>query len=217
MVVSVIIADDSEIVRRGLGDILASAADVHVVGQAWDGRSAVDMARRTSPDVALMDIRMPGMDGLTATRELRALPVPPAILILTSFGGDAYVDEALRAGAHGFLLKDSPPEELLRAVRHVARGHGVLDPVVAGPLLERFAERDTLLTDQEQRILDSLSDKDRRLLALIGRGLANAEIGELTHASEGTVKNQVSRLLRKIGAENRVRAARFAYRAGLEG
>ncbi|MFD0427710.1 response regulator transcription factor [Streptomyces zhihengii] len=108
MVVSVIIADDSEIVRRGLGDILASAADVHVVGQAWDGRSAVDMARRTSPDVALMDIRMPGMDGLTATRELRALPVPPAILILTSFGGDAYVDEALRAGAHGFLLKDSP-------------------------------------------------------------------------------------------------------------
>ncbi|MFF9016919.1 response regulator [Streptomyces sp. NPDC014870] len=214
--ISVLVADDSEIVRRGLSDILASADDIHVVGQAWDGHSAVDLARRMSPDVALVDIRMPGMDGLAATRELRALPAAPRVLILTTFSADEYVEEAIAAGAGGFLLKNSPPEELLRAVRYVATGHGVLDPAVAGRVMEQVAQRSTRLTAEEQGRLDSLNDKERRLLGLIGRGLSNAGIGEEIHASEGTVKNQVSRLLAKIGADNRVQAARLAYRAGLE-
>ncbi|MFJ6122760.1 response regulator transcription factor [Streptomyces sp. NPDC092129] len=111
MVIHVLVADDSEIVRRGIGDVLESADDVHVVAQAWDGRSAVDAARQFSPDVALLDIRMPGMDGLAATREIRALPVPPRVIILTMFGEDEHVDTAVQAGASGFLLKDTPPEE----------------------------------------------------------------------------------------------------------
>ncbi|MEU4269532.1 response regulator transcription factor [Streptomyces sp. NPDC026092] len=214
--ISVLVADDSEIVRRGLSEILASADDIHVVGQAWDGHSAVDLARRMSPDVALVDIRMPGMDGLAATRELRALPAAPRVLILTTFGADEYVEEAIAAGAGGFLLKNSPPEELLRAVRYVATGQGILDPAVTGWVMEQVAQQSTRLTVEEQGLLDGLSDKERRLLGLIGRGLSNAGIGEEIHASEGTVKNQVSRLLAKIGADNRVQAARLAYRAGLE-
>ncbi|MFD4692171.1 response regulator [Streptomyces sp. NPDC058463] len=214
--INVLVADDSEIVRRGLGEILASADDIHVVAQAWDGRSAVDAASRLNPDVALVDIRMPGMDGLAATRELRALPVPPRVLILTMFAEDEYVDEAIRAGAGGFLLKDTPPEELLRSVRLVAAGEATLDPSVTGRVMDQLAQHSVRLTTQEQRALESLTGREREILGLIGRGLPNAGIGEVLHISEGTVKNQVSRLLTKIGAENRVQAARLAYRAGME-
>ncbi|WP_329213918.1 response regulator transcription factor [Streptomyces sp. NBC_00683] len=214
--INVLVADDSEIVRRGLGDILASADDIHVVAQAWDGRSAVDAASRLNPDVALVDIRMPGMDGLAATRELRALPVPPQVLILTMFAEDEYVDEAIRAGASGFLLKDTPPEELLRSVRLVAAGEATLDPSVTGRVMDQLAQHSVRLTAQEQRALESLTGREREILGLIGQGLPNAGIGEVLHISEGTVKNQVSRLLTKIGAENRVQAARLAYRAGME-
>ncbi|MFE6040577.1 response regulator [Streptomyces sp. NPDC056452] len=214
--INVLVADDSEIVRRGLGDILASADDIHVVAQAWDGRSAVDAASRLNPDVALVDIRMPGMDGLAATRELRALRVPPQVLILTMFAEDEYVDEAIRAGASGFLLKDTPPEELLRSVRLVAAGEATLDPSVTGRVMDQLAQHSVQLTTQEQRALESLTGREREILGLIGRGLPNAGIGAVLHVSEGTVKNQVSRLLTKIGAENRVQAARLAYRAGME-
>ncbi|MFB7997336.1 response regulator [Streptomyces sp. NPDC056002] len=216
MVIHVLVADDSEIVRRGLSDILSSADDIHVVDQAWDGRSAVDAARRLRPDVALVDIRMPGMDGIAATRELQALPDPPRVLILTMFAEDEYVDEAVSAGASGFLLKDTPPEELLRSVRLVAAGKSTLDPTVTGRVMEQLAQHAIRLTAQEQQALDSLTEREREILALIGRGMSNADIGKELHASEGTVKNQVSRLLTKIGADNRVQAARLAYRAGLE-
>ncbi|MGW4386775.1 response regulator [Streptomyces sp. NPDC004685] len=216
MVIHVLVADDSEIVRRGLSDILSSVDDIHVVHQAWDGRSAVDAARRLRPDVALVDIRMPGMDGIAATRELQALPDPPRVLILTMFGEDEYVDEAVSAGASGFLLKDTPPEELLRSVRLVAAGKSTLDPSVAGRVMEQLAQHAVRLTTQEQQALDSLTEREREILGLIGRGMSNANIGKELHASEGTVKNQVSRVLAKIGADNRVQAARLAYRAGME-
>ncbi|MFF1259237.1 MULTISPECIES: response regulator [unclassified Streptomyces] len=216
MVIHVLVADDSEIVRRGLSDILSSADDIHVVDQAWDGRSAVDAARRLRPDVALLDIRMPGMDGIAATRELQALPDPPRVLILTMFAEDEYVDEAVSAGASGFLLKDTPPEELLRSVRLVAAGKSTLDPSVTGRVMEQLAQHAVRLTTQEQQALDSLTEREREVLGLIGRGMSNANIGKELHASEGTVKNQVSRVLAKIGADNRVQAARLAYRAGME-
>ncbi|WTT64533.1 response regulator transcription factor [Streptomyces sp. NBC_00081] len=214
--IHVLVADDSEIVRRGLSDILSSADDIHVVDQAWDGRSAVDAARRLRPDVALLDIRMPGMDGIAATRELQALPDPPRVLILTMFAEDEYVDEAVSAGASGFLLKDTPPEELLRSVRLVAAGKSTLDPSVTGRVMEQLAQHAVRLTTQEQQALDSLTEREREVLGLIGRGMSNANIGKELHASEGTVKNQVSRVLAKIGADNRVQAARLAYRAGME-
>ncbi|MFH8735705.1 response regulator [Streptomyces sp. NPDC017964] len=216
MVIHVLVADDSEIVRRGLSDILSSADDIHVVDQAWDGRSAVDAARRLRPDVALLDIRMPGMDGIAATHELQALPDPPRVLILTMFAEDEYVDEAVSAGASGFLLKDTPPEELLRSVRLVAAGKSTLDPSVTGRVMEQLAQHAIRLTTDEQQALDSLTAREREILGLIGRGMSNAGIGKELHASEGTVKNQVSRLLAKIGADNRVQAARLAYRAGME-
>ncbi|WP_240653724.1 response regulator transcription factor [Streptomyces sp. AcE210] len=169
-----------------------------------------------SPDVALLDIRMPGMDGIAATRELQALPDPPRVLILTMFAEDEYVDEAVSAGASGFLLKDTPPEELLRSVRLVAAGKSTLDPSVTGRVMEQLAQHAIRLTTQEQQALDSLTAREREILGLIGRGMSNANIGKELHASEGTVKNQVSRLLAKIGADNRVQAARLAYRAGME-
>ncbi|MGW2563582.1 response regulator [Streptomyces sp. NPDC001514] len=214
--IHVLIADDSEIVRRGLSDIVESSDDMHVVAQAWDGRSAVDAARQFSPDVTLLDIRMPGMDGLAATREMRALPRPPRVLILTTFSADEYVDEAVRAGASGFLLKDTPPEELLRAVRQVAEGKAALDPAVTGRVLDALAGQASQLTEAEKQVLESLSERDLEVLKLIAKGLSNADIGAALHISEGTVKGQVSRLLAKIGAGNRVQAARLAYRAGLE-
>ncbi|MEU8485960.1 response regulator transcription factor [Streptomyces sp. NPDC048641] len=213
--IQVLVADDSEIVRRGLSNILASADDIHVVAEAWDGRSAVDAARSLNPDVALLDIRMPGMDGLAATRELQALPAPPRVLILTTFAADEYVDEAVQSGASGFLLKDAPPEELLRSVRLIAAGGATLDPSVTGRVMEQLAQHAVRLTEQEQRSLDALTGREREVLGLIGRGLSNAAIGAALHVSEGTVKNQVSRLLTKVGADNRVQAARLAFRAGL--
>ncbi len=216
MVINVLVADDSEIVRRGLYDVFASAEDMHVVAQAWDGHSALEAARQFSPDVALVDIRMPGMDGLATTRQMRALPVPPRVLVLTMFGEDEYVDEAIRAGASGFLLKDTAPDELLSAVRRIARGQALLDPAVTPRIMQQLAEHSSRLTPAEQQVLDALGDRERRLLRLIARGLSNAAIGAELHLTEGTVKGQVSRLLAKLGADNRVQAARLAYRSGLD-
>ncbi|MFI9649992.1 response regulator [Streptomyces sp. NPDC052040] len=216
MVVQVLVVDDSEIVRRGLSDVLESSPELHVVAQAWDGHSALAAARRFTPDVALVDIRMPGMDGLKATRELRALPHPPRVVILTTFGEDEYVDEAVRAGASGFLLKDTPPEELVRAVRDVATGKATLDPAVTGRVLDTLAQQAPQLDVREQAALATLTERELEVLRLVGRGLSNVDIGKALHITEGTVKGQVSRLLAKLGVDNRVQAARLAYRAGLE-
>ncbi|MGP3683334.1 response regulator [Streptomyces sp. IBSNAI002] len=215
--IQVLVADDSEIVRHGLCRVLESADDVHVVAEAWDGQSAVEAAGRFSPDVALVDIHMPGVDGLAATRALRSLPVPPRVLILTTFARDEYVDEAVLAGASGYLLKDTPALDLLAAVRHVAAGRASLDPTVTARVMEQLATRGSAqLTRDERVVMDSLTVREVELLRLIGLGLSNARIGETLYLTEGTVKGQVSRLLAKIGAENRVQAARLAYRAGLE-
>ncbi|MFF4602919.1 response regulator [Streptomyces sp. NPDC001339] len=215
-VIQVLVADDSEIVRRGLSEVIEASGDLHVVAQAWDGRSAVEAARRFSPDVALVDIRMPGMDGLTATRELRALPRPPRVVILTTFGEDEYVDEAVRVGASGFLVKDTPPEELVRAVRQVAEGKAALDPAVTGRVLDALAEQVPRLSAEEKAALASLTDRELEVVRLVGRGLSNTDIGAALHITEGTVKGQVSRLMAKLGADNRVQVARLAYRAGLD-
>ncbi|WP_343066974.1 response regulator transcription factor [Streptomyces rectiverticillatus] len=215
-VIQVLVADDSEIVRRGLNDVLESSEELHVVAQAWDGHSAVEAARRFSPDVALIDIRMPGMDGLKATRELRALSHPPRVVILTTFGEDEYVDEAVRAGASGFLLKDTLPEDVIRAVLDVAAGKATLDPAVTGRVMDTLAQQAPQLDPREEKALASLTERELQVLRLVGRGLSNADIGKSLHITEGTVKGQVSRLLTKLGADNRVQAARLAYRAGLE-
>ncbi|MFI6056405.1 response regulator [Streptomyces violascens] len=214
--IQVLVCDDSELVRRGLSEVINASGDLHVVAQAWDGRSAVDYARRYSPDLALLDIRMPGMDGLTATRQITGLPRPPRVVILTTFCEDEYVDEAVRAGAAGFLLKDTPPDILLRALRLVAAGHATLDPAVTGHVLRALSENSLQVSPTESKTLDALTERDIQLLRLIGRGLTNADIGATLHLTEGTVKGRVSRLLAKIGADNRVQAARLAYRAGLE-
>ncbi|QLE75822.1 response regulator transcription factor [Streptomyces rectiverticillatus] len=214
--IQVLVADDSEIVRRGLNDVLESSEELHVVAQAWDGHSAVEAARRFSPDVALIDIRMPGMDGLKATRELRALSHPPRVVILTTFGEDEYVDEAVRAGASGFLLKDTLPEDVIRAVLDVAAGKATLDPAVTGRVMDTLAQQAPQLDPREEKALASLTERELQVLRLVGRGLSNADIGKSLHITEGTVKGQVSRLLTKLGADNRVQAARLAYRAGLE-
>ncbi|MBF9072777.1 response regulator transcription factor [Streptacidiphilus sp. NEAU-YB345] len=212
--VHVLVADDSELVRRGLVDVLESSDELHVVAQAWDGRSAVDAARSASPDVALVDIRMPGLDGLAATREMRGLPRPPRVLILTTFAEDEYVREALEAGASGFLLKDTPPRELIRAVVQVAEGLTPLDPAVAGQVVESFTGI-ARLSAAEQEMVASLAPREVELIGMIGHGWSNAQIAAALHVAEGTAKSQVSRLLTKIGAENRVQAARLAIRAGL--
>ncbi|UNM16741.1 response regulator transcription factor [Streptomyces formicae] len=214
--IKVLIADDNQIVRRGLGDVIESASDMHVVAEAWDGQSAVDAARQASPDVVLMDIRMPGMDGLTATRHIRQLALPPRILILTTFSEDEYVHEAVQSGANGFLLKDSSPEDILRAVRDLAAGGGALDSTVTERVLDTLASQAAQLTSAEAAALESLTERETEVLRLVGRGLSNAAIGAELHLTEGTVKGMVSRLLAKIGADNRVQAARLAYRAGLE-
>ncbi|GAA0346775.1 response regulator transcription factor [Streptomyces blastmyceticus] len=221
MVVSVLVVDDSEIMRRGLAEVLEASRDVHVVGQAWDGHSAVEAARQFVPDVALVDIRMPGMDGLTATRRLRLLPRPPFVVILTMFGEDEYLVEALDAGVSGFLLKNTPPDQLVRAILLVAQGHSMVDPAVTGRIMQLATARRQAeaggpeLTGDERVVLASLGERDRELLVLIGQGQSNAQIAGQLGAGEGTVRGQVSRLLSRLGLDNRVQAALLAYRAGL--
>ena len=220
-VVQVVVADDSEVVRRGLTEIIDASGDLHVVGQAWDGGSAVETVRRLAPRVVLMDIRMPGMDGITATRQILALPDPPRVLILTMFSEDQFVDDAVCAGAAGFLLKDTPPRELMRAIREVAAGRSMLDPIVTARVMEQAAaaqggtDDDSGLTEAERRLLGLLGERDVELVRLIAQGMTNADIGARLHVAEGTVRSQVSRLLTRLGFDNRVQIARLAYRAGL--
>ncbi|WP_062349182.1 response regulator [Herbidospora yilanensis] len=195
----------------GLTAMLAAQADLEVAGEAADGLAAVEETRRLRPDVVLMDIRMPRLDGIEATRRVRALPHAPAVLVLTTFDLDQYVYDALRAGAGGFLLKDAPPSRLAEAVRTVAEGQALLAPAVTRRLIERFLtvpERDT-------EVLDRLTDREREVLTLIGRGRSNAEIAADLCVAEATVKTHVSRVLMKAGLRDRVAAVVFAYEQGL--
>ncbi|GAA1042862.1 response regulator transcription factor [Virgisporangium ochraceum] len=210
MTVRVLVADDQEAVRSGLVLILDTAADIEVVGQARDGLQAVAAARDLRPDVVLMDIRMPGRDGIAATRDIVA--EGGSVLILTTFDLDEYVYAGLRAGASGFLVKDVDAAGLIDAVRTVARGDGVIAPAVTRRLIAAFAATTPAL---DLTALDTLTAREREVLAVMGRGRSNAEIGVDLGMAESTVKTHVSRLLGKLGVRTRVQAAIAAREAGL--
>jgi DNA-binding NarL/FixJ family response regulator len=213
--VSVLIADDQALVRAGFRAILEGQPDIAVVGEAVDGRDALDLVRRRRPDVVLMDIQMPGVDGLEATRRVlaEAGEDPIAVLMLTTFDLNEYVYDALRAGASGFLLKDVPPEQLIAAVRIVAAGDALIAPSITKRLIEQFARTAPRRTPPPQ--LAELTPREREVLTLIARGLSNREIaGELV-LSEATVKTHVKRVLAKLEVRDRVQVVVLAYEAGL--
>jgi len=214
--IKVLLVDDEELVRSGLRLILGTAGDIEVVAECSDGAQVFEAVRRYRPDVVLLDIRMPGTNGLTAMERLRALPEPPRVAVLTTFDVDEYVSQALRMGAAGFLLKDTEPDQLVRAVRDIAAGGAVLDPGVASRLLVTLADGQRV-AEPARQLLAGLSDREREVLGLLGKGMSNAEIGGSLHLSEATVKGYVSSVLGKVGATNRVQAALVAYRAGLVG
>ncbi|HEU5333549.1 MAG TPA: response regulator transcription factor [Actinocrinis sp.] len=217
MSINVLIADDQTLVRSGLRAIIDSEPGMRVVGEAGDGAEAVEAVRRLRPHVALMDIRMPHLDGVAATKALLhgAAPVPTRILILTTFHLDAYVTEALRAGASGFLLKEATADQLVEAVRVIASGEAILAPTVTRRLLERMTGDSDAAADDGQRIKDLLSAREVDVLLLIARGLSNAEIGATLHLAQTTVKSHVQSILGKLGVRDRLQAAVAAYDAGL--
>jgi DNA-binding NarL/FixJ family response regulator len=210
----VLIADDQALVRAGFRKLLESAPDLDVVGEAADGRDAVDQARRLRPNVVLMDIRMPRLDGIEATRRLTADGDDMRVLILTTFGLDDYVYEALRAGASGFMLKDAPPEELLAAIEVVARGDALIAPSVTRSVIEEFVRRSPAAAPPAP-VLDELTAREREVLELLARGLSNAEIAERLVVSDGTVKTHVAHVLGKLRLRDRVQAVILAYEAGV--
>jgi DNA-binding NarL/FixJ family response regulator len=215
-VIRVLVADDQTLVRAGFRVLVESAPDLEVVGEAGDGVEAVELARRELPDVVLMDIRMPRMDGLEATRRIVALDRAEGIrvLVLTTFDLDEYVYEALRAGASGFLLKDTPPGDLLAAIRVVAAGDALLAPGVTRRLIAEFARRPEP-SAVTPAALAALTDREREVLALVARGLSNAEIAELLVVSGATAKTHVSRVLAKLHARDRAQLVMLAYETGL--
>jgi DNA-binding NarL/FixJ family response regulator len=215
-VTRVLIVDDEALVRAGLRMILESADDLDVVGEAEDGADAAEAVRRCGPDVVLMDVRMPRLDGIAATAAVRALDPAPSVIVLTTFDLDDHVFGALQAGAAGFLLKDTPPRELVQAVRVVASGASMLSPTVTTRLISHFTADDQ--PDRRQAARDrlaGLTGRESEVLAEVGRGLSNAEIGTALFMSEATVKAHVSRLLVKMAVANRVQLAIVAHDAGL--
>lgn len=211
--IDVLLADDQEMVRTGIRLIVESEDDVRVVGEAVDGRQAVDRARLLRPDVVLMDIQMPVLDGIEATRSLMGEDEPPRVLMLTTFERDDYIAAALQAGASRFLLKNAPPEVLIAGIRTVAAGDGMLSPEVTRRLIERLAEQG--LVERRDDLLEPLTQREREVLLLVAKGLSNGEIAEELVVSEATVKTHVTRVLSKLQLRDRVQAVAFAYRAGL--
>ncbi|MGW7362735.1 response regulator [Streptomyces sp. NPDC054841] len=220
MTIRVIIVDDQAMVRAGFAALLAAQADIDVVGEAPDGRQGVDVARSTRPDVVLMDVRMPELDGLAAAREILQPPPGvvhvPKVLMLTTFDVDDYVYEALRAGASGFLLKDAPPADLISAVRVVAAGEALLAPSVTRRLIADFAaQRPAPRKDRASLRLNGLTPRETEVLELIARGLSNQEIAGRLILAEQTVKTHIGRVLAKVGLRDRAQAVIFAYESGL--
>ncbi|MFI2777922.1 response regulator transcription factor [Streptomyces sp. ALB3] len=214
--IRVLVTDDEPLIRAGIRMILSSADDIDVVAEAANGREAVELARSRSVDVALLDIQMPVMDGLTALAELRRTAPRVRVLILTTFGERHNVLRALTEGSAGFLLKDSAPAELMRAVRAAAAGEAYLSPGATRHVVDSLASGGTTLrAEQARRRLEKLTEREREVLALLGEGLSNADAGQRIHMSEATVKTYVSRILAKLGCENRVQAALLARDAGL--
>jgi DNA-binding NarL/FixJ family response regulator len=214
MTVRVLVADDQALMRGGFRMILDAQDDIEVVGEAIDGRDAIHQFRRLHPDVVVMDVRMPAMDGIEATRQLTMADPPARVLILTMFELDEYVFEALRAGASGFLLKDRPPEELVAAVRVVAAGEALLAPSVTRRLIEEFSRHQDVAPAPPAE-LDQLTDRERDVLLLMAHGLSNGEIAERLFVAETTVKTHVGRVLQKLYLRDRAQAIVLAYESGL--
>jgi DNA-binding NarL/FixJ family response regulator len=210
--IDVVIADDQALVRAGFRMILESQPDIHVLAEAADGEEAVAACRKHHPTVALIDIRMPALDGIEATRRIAASgDSAPKILILTTFDLDQYVYDALRAGASGFLLKDAGPENLITAVRQVVHGDALLAPSITRRLIEKFAQPDAAATEIDSNMIASLTPRELQVLKLIARGLNNAEIANTLFLSESTIKTHVTRLLSKLDLRDRTQAVVFAY------
>jgi DNA-binding NarL/FixJ family response regulator len=214
-VTSLVIADDQGMVRAGFRSLLAAEPDLEVVGEAANGEEAVEVVTRLAPDVTLMDIRMPVLDGIAATRRLVEDGVPTRVLVLTTFDLDEYVFEALRAGASGFLLKDAPAEELAAAIRVVASGESLLAPGVTRRVIDAFVRRPAPAAPPRGALLGQLTPRELEVLGLLARGLSNADIARRLFVSEGTTKTHVSNVLTKLGLRDRVQAVIFAYENGV--
>jgi DNA-binding NarL/FixJ family response regulator len=210
--IRVVIADDQSMVRHGFRVILESEPDIEVVAEAADGNQAIAAWRRFAPDVVLMDVRMPGIDGLQATREILETDTAARVIILTTFDLDEYVFESLRAGASGFLLKNASPEQLIQAVLTVARGEALLDPAVTRGVIERFARAPEPLASDR---LDDLTSREREVLVLVARGRTNAEIADELVVAIGTVKAHVASILAKLGCRDRTQVVVLAYELGV--
>ena len=214
--ISVLIADDQVLVRTGFQMILETEPGLHVVGEAADGHQAVAQARRLRPDIVLMDVRMPGLDGIGATRQIADDPTSKTrVVMLTTFDMDEYVYGALQAGASGFLLKDVKPELLVAGIRAVHAGEALLAPAVTRRMIEAFLQRPRILDSDARRRVSALTVREHEVLPLLAQGLTNAEIATKLFVSETTVKTHVSRILMKLGLRDRVQAVIFAYRTGL--
>ncbi|MEA2527146.1 MAG: hypothetical protein QOF73_4373 [Thermomicrobiales bacterium] len=214
MSIRVLLADDQAMVRTGFRMILESEPDIEVVGEAANGEQATDSTRRLRPDIVLMDIQMPGEDGLSATRRItKSANLTSRVVILTTFERDEYVFDALRSGASGFLLKNAPPEELVHAVRVVAAGDALLAPSVTRRIIEQFSQRPAKPELGTQ--LESLTQREREVLVMLARGKSNAELAACLFVSEGTVKTHVSSVLSKLCLRDRVQAVVLAYESGL--
>jgi DNA-binding NarL/FixJ family response regulator len=216
--IRILVVDDDALVRVGLAMVLGAGGDIEVVGEATDGAEAVEAVRRLRPDVVLMDIRMPGMDGLAATEALRAHGAEPAVIVLTTFDTDEYVLRALRLGANGFLLKDTPPRDILDSVRRVAAGESMLSPAVVARLIEHVVRGDDRderrrRVERSRAALDSLTDREREVALAVGAGKSNAEISADLYVSVATVKAYVSRILTKLECGNRVQVAILVHEA----
>lgn len=216
MTTRVLVVDDDPLVRSALTLMLGGASDLDVVGEAGDGRQGVELARTLRPDVVLMDVRMPVLNGLEATRELHARPDPPRVVVLTTFDADEHVLGALAAGADGFLLKDTPPEEIVAAVRTVAAGDPMLSATATRTLIDRLRRHDPDDRQTAARArLAELTDREQEVALAVGQGLSNAEVARALHLSIPTVKAHVSRVFEKLGATNRVQVAICVHDAGL--
>jgi DNA-binding NarL/FixJ family response regulator len=220
MMVRVLLADDDALMRAGAAVVLGTADGIEIAGEAADGVRAVELCRSLQPDVVLMDVRMPGIDGSEATRRITGAGLATRVLVLTTFHHDEYVWGALRAGASGFLLKRSPPERLIDAVRTVAAGDALLDPAVTRDLIQQFASWDSARPDPAareplQRLLTQLTPRESQVLRLVAEGYSNQEIADLLVIAESTAKTHAKRVFAKIGARDRAQAVVIAYQAGL--